>query len=125
MESAPDGRFKKLEYLSRLTQFECSIIAKFLTSREKLRFLQLTNRAWHSLIHSHYAWTVLPDFGPRNWEKSLRVVEFCEKFASLSGIAVPWAGGKMVSSPQWLAKLKTASVLHFVIDRPFYDLTLE
>ena len=100
---------KKLPYMSSLTQFECSIIAKFLSSTDKLGSLHLLNSAWHSLIHSHIAWTQLPDFGPNNWRKSQKIKKFCGSFSSLGGIDIPWIGGGLEWPPDWMEKLNTVS----------------
>ena len=56
----PVEEAKHSSLLKSLHEFEATIIARFLTAKEKLLTTSLLNRKWHRLVSNHYSWSTLP-----------------------------------------------------------------
>ena len=73
--------------LSRLRVFEVSIIARFLTAREKLTVCCLLNRSWFNSIYKNYFWARLPDFPPQ--VSKYQKIDFLRQFENFGGLDLP------------------------------------
>lgn len=67
--------------------FETSIIARFLTAKEKLLTVSLLSKPWHQLVLQHYAWARFPT--PASLCLLSRYIRFFDSFSELDGIDVP------------------------------------
>ena len=50
--------------MNALRDFETSIIAKFISAKDKLLKMALLNKKWSGLIKKHYCWACFPVPGP-------------------------------------------------------------
>ena len=93
-----------------------SIIARFLTPKEKLAVLSLLNKSWHRLISKHYAWTALPTRGKECLVSDY--IRFFDSFSELGGVAVLDFPGQFLN-PTRFKVLETAreiTISEFKID---------
>ena len=73
--------------LPALHEFEITIIARFLTAKEKLLTMAILNRKWRRLISKHYVWSTLPQRGTNCLLSGF--ADFLDGFSEFTGIRIP------------------------------------
>ncbi len=81
--------------LAPLREFEVSIIARFLSCKDKLTVAARLNSSWRALTTKSYAWTRLPSFSPDCLVSDF--VNFFDCFPSVSCLHVPFFPGDFLS----------------------------
>ena len=109
--------------LLNLREFEVSIIARFLSARDKLLAMALLNHRWHYLIGKHYFWSRFPEPGP--FSLLTDFICFFDSFSELTGIEIPYFNAyfltinraELLKSEASLLGLSITSVRHFELVR--------
>ena len=70
--------------LPPLREFEVSIIARYLSAKDKLATASLLNSSWNTLVHRNYAWSVTPSLSRTCL--ILPYISFLKGFTNLNGI---------------------------------------
>lgn len=78
-----------------LREFEASIIARYLTTRDKLLKIAYLNKKWHALVFKHYSWASFPTRGPKCILSDY--MKFFDKFSEVTGIIIPDFPGQLLS----------------------------
>ncbi len=104
-------RQSRLEMLPKLKLFELTVIAKYLSTYDKLCVMHKVSRAWHALVRKPYAWASMPEnlhlLAPSEFS------QFMFLFDHLEGISLPRLPPSFLISPQLIHHLASADSIGF------------
>ena len=102
ISTSEETKYSPLFTEATLREFEVSIIARFLTAKEKLQIMALLNRSWNRLVSKHYAWTWLPERGPMCLLSDY--LSFLENFTEFSGLFIPEVPSILLSHKEGVSR---------------------
>ena len=75
--------------MNSITLFEKSIIAKYLSARDKIKFVSFLSKEWRKIVYSGYGWNSLfYDVADKTWIKNGLNKKILQYFSDLHGISI-------------------------------------